>query len=168
MTIEMRTAAFVAAALLLLLSCVSNEARRGDRLDVTGYPEDIKDAYRVFAFRCSRCHTLARPLNARIDDEEHWVQYVRRMRRQSGSGIDAQNGEVILKFLLYYHRDKLDKDRAEESEPAAPEPVETPTAPPASMKPSAAPEAVEGIEPSAPAEAAPAPTPPEGPKELAP
>jgi hypothetical protein len=100
MTTELR-------ALLLgvaLLGCGTHENRRGDRVDVSSYPQEIRDAYKVFAFRCSRCHALARPLNARIEEPEHWVRYVRRMRRQPGSGIDAQNGEVILQFLLYYHR----------------------------------------------------------------
>jgi hypothetical protein len=95
---------------VLLAGCAGSEARRGDRVDVSGYPEEIRHAYRVFEFRCSRCHTLARPLNARINDPQHWVRYVRRMRRQSGSGIDEQNGETILKFLLYYHRDRFEPD----------------------------------------------------------
>lgn len=101
----------IACALCVVLvpafGCAGHEARRGDRVDVSRYPEEIRDAYRVFAFRCSRCHTLARPLNARIDDPQHWVRYVRRMRRQSGSGIDAGNADTILKFLLYYHRDRI-------------------------------------------------------------
>jgi hypothetical protein len=107
-----RVARSLALTLLVAcsLGCAGNEARRGDRVDVSGYPEEIRDAYRVFEFRCSRCHTLARPLNARIDDPQHWVRYVRRMRRQSGSGIDEKNGETILKFLLYYHRARLSPD----------------------------------------------------------
>lgn len=101
---------WAAALSAWLAGCAGHEARRGDRVDVSRYPEEIRDAYRVFAFRCSRCHTLARPLNARIDDPEHWVRYVQRMRRQPGSGIDVKNGETILKFLLYYHRARLDAD----------------------------------------------------------
>ena len=113
MTIDRRRELARSVALALALAmcgCAGNEARRGDRVDVSGYPEEIRDAYRVFEFRCSRCHTLARPLNARIDDPQHWVRYVRRMRRQSGSGIDEKNGETILKFLLYYHRARLAPD----------------------------------------------------------
>lgn len=86
-----------------LLGCstgVSN--RNADHLDTSGYPPDIQEAYEVFAVRCSRCHTLARPLNARITDERHWVRYVARMRRQPGSGINRNNADLILKFLLFY------------------------------------------------------------------
>lgn len=111
MTTEPRGSLLARLAVVLMLApalgCAAHEARRGDRVDVSSYPEEIRDAYRVFAFRCSRCHTLARPLNARIDDPEHWVRYVRRMRRQPGSGIDSSNADTILKFLLYYHRERL-------------------------------------------------------------
>jgi hypothetical protein len=106
MTIELARAV-MCVAFVAITGCAAHEARSGDRVDVSRYPEDIRDAYRVFAFRCSRCHTLARPLNARIDDPAHWVRYVRRMRRQPGSGIDASNADTILKFLLYYHRDRF-------------------------------------------------------------
>jgi hypothetical protein len=113
MTTELRALGWLVHACLLLGCGAPNEARRGDRVDVSKYPEEVQDAYRVFAFRCSRCHTLARPLNARIRDPEHWIRYVRRMRRQPSSGIDEQNGEVILKFLLYYHREPEDARREE-------------------------------------------------------
>ena len=94
-----------------MAACAGNEARHGDRVDVSKYPTEIQDAYRVFALRCSRCHTLARPLNARIHDPEHWIRYVTRMRRQPGSGIDAANAQIILRFLLYYHGDRQQPDR---------------------------------------------------------
>jgi hypothetical protein len=82
----------------------TTRTRHGDRVDVSSYPTEIRSAYRVFALRCSRCHTLARPLNAHIQDEQHWVRYVARMRRTPGSGINRYDAEVILKFLLFYTR----------------------------------------------------------------
>lgn len=169
MTIERLTLLIALAALALAPGCTGHEARRGDRVDVSGFPLEIQDAYRVFAFRCSRCHTLARPLNARIDDPEHWVRYVRRMRRQSGSGIDAQNSEVILKFLLYYHRERMQgggdsagSETEREPSPAPPEPIPAPSvqpapvpeAPPADPQPAPAPAAPNAPE-SAPTEIVP-------------
>lgn len=77
-------------------------ARRPDGIDVSHYPPEIQEAYSVFEFRCSRCHSLARPLNAQVTDLSHWDDYVRRMRRQPGSGITRANARVILKFLYYY------------------------------------------------------------------
>lgn len=107
MTTDRRAQIAVAAVLLsaLCVACAGDNAwRQGDSVDVSSYPRDVQRAYRVFALRCSRCHTLARPLNARIDDPQHWIRYVRRMRRMPGSGIDHTNADLILKFLLYYHR----------------------------------------------------------------
>jgi hypothetical protein len=63
---------------------------------------DTHDDYRVFAARCSKCHSLARPLNSGIDDDEHWKKYVARMRRQPGSGISAEDTVAILRFLHLY------------------------------------------------------------------
>ena len=73
MTTEQGWFACVLCIVLLLgsVTCATTSNRRGDGLDVSQYPQDIQDAYKVFAVRCSRCHTLARPLNARIQDPQH-------------------------------------------------------------------------------------------------
>jgi hypothetical protein len=93
----------VGVSVTIAISCATTTSNRiGDSLDTTQYPPDIRDAYKVFATRCSRCHTLARPLNARINDPQQWVRYVQRMRLNPASGINAKNGEIILRFLLYY------------------------------------------------------------------
>jgi len=101
---------FFACALgiaLCLAACAGgHRARRPDGLDVSSYPEPIQEAYDVFEFRCSRCHTLARPLNAQVTDVSHWDDYVARMRRQPGSGINRHNARLILKFLYYYTRER--------------------------------------------------------------
>ncbi|MET0387779.1 MAG: hypothetical protein ABW321_17540 [Polyangiales bacterium] len=88
-----------------------SKIRHGDTLDVTTYPRDIQDAYQVFAVRCSRCHTLARPLNARIKDPQHWVRYVERMRLNPSSGINAKNGKTILRFLIFYMEERQKEER---------------------------------------------------------
>lgn len=102
---------------LVGLSCAAGVSNRvGDTLDVSAYPPEIRDAYKVFALRCSRCHTLARPLNARIDDPQQWVRYVARMRLNPASGINAKNGEIILSFLLYYmEQRKLEQEQESDS-----------------------------------------------------
>lgn len=131
MTIEAtRVLASIAVALLLCASALAgygcagtSKVRHGDSIDVSGYPKDIQAAYEVFAVRCSRCHTLARPLNARIHDAQHWERYVARMRRNPSSGINASNAEVILRFLLYYmhQKDKAEGELNEDPGPVAPE-----------------------------------------------
>ncbi|HKP59968.1 MAG TPA: hypothetical protein VJV78_24760 [Polyangiales bacterium] len=120
----------------LFLSCAgTSSVRYGDRIDVSGYPKDVQDAYKVFAVRCSRCHTLARPLNARIRDPEHWVRYVTRMRRNPSSGINTKDAEIILRFLLYYTEQLAAEEDADSNShtppstpPAAPQPQVVPSA----------------------------------------
>lgn len=132
MTIEGRAAARLVCMLLVAACSDVHATRRGDRVDVSSYPPDIQAAYKVFAERCSRCHTLARPLNAHISDPQHWIRYVTRMRRQPGSGINADNADIILRFLLYYHREP-DSEPAPAAETAPPPPptIVRPTDPPA-------------------------------------
>lgn len=60
---------------------------------------ELQDGYRTFSMRCSRCHTLSRPLRAGIADPEHWRLYVRRMRRMPGAGISERDAASILVFL---------------------------------------------------------------------
>ena len=120
------------SAVLCAHGCAgASKVRHGDSIDVSNYPKDIQDAYAVFAVRCSRCHTLARPLNARIHDAQHWQRYVTRMRRNPSSGINATNADIILRFLLYYmhERDSAEQGAAEpESEPdIEPTPASTST-----------------------------------------
>jgi hypothetical protein len=93
--------------------------RHGDTLDVAKYPADMRAAYKVFSVRCSRCHTLARPLNARIRDPQHWERYVARMRLNPASGINAKNGDIIIRFLVYYMQQRQAAERQAEEQPAS-------------------------------------------------
>ena len=79
---------------------------------VAKLPEDVRASYDLFAQRCSRCHTLSRPLDANIDQLDHWRSYVARMRRQPGSGISHEDADQILVFLKYYMEERL-KPKAE-------------------------------------------------------
>lgn len=65
-------------------------------------PADIRPDYELFAQRCSKCHSLARPLASGITDDTFWRRYVERMRLQPGSGISPEDETPILRFLHYY------------------------------------------------------------------
>ena len=122
----------------IAIGCATTTSNRtGDQLDVSQYPPDIQDAYKVFAVRCSRCHTLARPLNARIRDPQQWVRYVQRMRLNPASGINAKNGEIILRFLLYYMHEKEKARGEQDSETELPPEASGDEAPPAAADDSA-------------------------------
>jgi hypothetical protein len=112
-----------------------------DSLDPATMPEDIRPDYAVFAQRCSKCHSLARPLTSGIDDDDYWVDYVARMRRQPASGISQDDTIVILRFLHYFSlEEKRKKAKLPPGSPpaAAAVPPALPTAvPPALSAPPA-------------------------------
>ena len=99
-----RWSAMAALGLPLAMGCAGSAARRGGwpAARVRTLPEDVREAYGFFASRCSRCHTLSRPLSAGIEDPEHWRRYVARMRRMPGAGISGEDAKRILTFLEYH------------------------------------------------------------------
>lgn len=88
--------------LALLFQAAPDPRDRGpDTLDVSSYPEEFQAKYRVFAVRCSKCHSLARPINARVRSEE-WKRYINKMIRRPSSGISEEAGRQVYEFLKYY------------------------------------------------------------------
>jgi hypothetical protein len=71
------------------------------KIDVSKYPKDMQDRYKVFATKCGKCHTLARPINSDYVLEDEWERYVKRMMRNAGTFISADDGKVIYEFLAY-------------------------------------------------------------------
>ena len=69
-------------------------------IDVSSYPPEQQALYPVFAQKCSKCHTLARPINSSMTGDE-WYGYVNRMSRKPGSGISPKVAEEIFSFLSY-------------------------------------------------------------------
>ena len=94
------------ATLLLALGCAA--AQRGEGLDPNAVPPAMRADYELFTDRCSRCHSISRPLSARVRDQAHWVNYVERMRRQPGAMITAEEGQRIVGFLVWFHNEARD------------------------------------------------------------
>jgi hypothetical protein len=130
---------FAAAGVAVLLSCA---AGRSEGLDAESLPPDVRPDYELFAERCSKCHSLARPLESGITDDAFWKKYVERMRRQPGSGISPADEEHILHFLHYYSLEKKGR--------GSPAPAPSEAAP--------APALSEAAPAPAPSDAAPAPS----------
>ena len=82
MTTERVARAVLVSSLMVLLSSMGCSGAAG--IDVQTLPPDMRDSYALFAERCSKCHTIARPLAAEITEAEHWEYYVTRMRRMPG------------------------------------------------------------------------------------
>jgi cytochrome c5 len=70
-------------------------------IDVSKYPDGIKENYEVFSAKCSQCHKLSRPINSDYAVPEDWSRYIKRMMRKPGSGISAGDGKKIFDFLAY-------------------------------------------------------------------
>jgi hypothetical protein len=70
-------------------------------IDVSKYPDGIKDNYETFKEKCTQCHKLSRPINSDYALPDEWSRYVKRMMHKPGSGINATEGKKIYEFLVY-------------------------------------------------------------------
>ncbi len=78
-----------------------------NEIDVSNYPQEMQTLYNIFTRRCSKCHTVARPINSDFTPEE-WKKYVQKMMRKAGSGLTPKTADQITKFLMYdsQHRER--------------------------------------------------------------
>src|ERR1035438_9024991 len=70
-------------------------------IDVSKYPDGIKEDYEVFSTKCTQCHKLSRPINSDYALPEEWSRYIKRMMHKPGSGISSGDGKKIYDFLVY-------------------------------------------------------------------
>jgi cytochrome c5 len=70
-------------------------------VDVSKYPDGIKENYEVFSTKCAQCHKLSRPINSDYALPDEWSRYIKRMMYKPGSGISAGEGKKIFDFLVY-------------------------------------------------------------------
>lgn len=70
-------------------------------VDISKYPDAIKEYYQVFSEKCTQCHRLSRPINSDYALPDEWSRYVKRMMHKPGSGIGASEGKKIYEFLVY-------------------------------------------------------------------
>lgn len=132
----LRRGLFVAIAVAVFVFVAGACGPRAEGLDPSKIPDNVRADYEVFAVKCSKCHGLSRPLQSGITDDEQWKMYVRRMRRQQGSGISPEDEKVVLRFLHWYSVD-LRQKQAERRGEAPPPPSQSP--PPAPPAPAPAP-----------------------------
>jgi hypothetical protein len=125
----MKTLALAVLVAAIVLSAACTQSRQA--LEPAALPLEQRANFAVFANRCSKCHSLARPLESGIEDDSYWVLYVAKMRRQPGSGITAVDAPPILSFLHFYSAEQRRRRQATTfpiesspapatSEPAAP------------------------------------------------
>jgi hypothetical protein len=127
---RLQIAAFWAFVGFAGLSCGFVACSAGQEPEAAALPSKLHADYLVFAQRCSKCHSLARPLNSGIDSDEYWKLYVERMRRQPASGISVADTVPILRFLhVYSIEQRKKKDLLLGEQPKTPPAPTTPLAP---------------------------------------
>jgi mono/diheme cytochrome c family protein len=80
-----------------------------DKIDVSAYPAPMQAAYKLFTSKCSKCHTIARPMNTAMPVDD-WSRYVKRMMHKPNSGISDSQGKQIFEFLSYDQENRKDKN----------------------------------------------------------
>ena len=70
-------------------------------VDISKYPDGIKEDYQMFTEKCTQCHKLSRPINSDYALPAEWERYVKRMMHKPGSGISSADGKKIFDFLVY-------------------------------------------------------------------
>ena len=78
-------------------------------INVSSYPAAQQKAYKLFEGKCSKCHTIARPINTTMTKPE-WERYVKRMMHKPNSGISNNQGKEIYDFLAYDQEMRKDKN----------------------------------------------------------
>lgn len=78
-----------------------------DRIDVSTYPSQQRRNYAVYAQACSRCHGLARSINAPFTSRGWWEFYMTGMRLRGhmvGRPFSPEEIKAVLDFLEYDSR----------------------------------------------------------------
>lgn len=78
-----------------------------ETIDVSKYPPELQKTYGLFRTKCSKCHTIARPINTTMSRAE-WERYVKRMMHKPNSGISGGEGKRIFEFLVYDQQTRKD------------------------------------------------------------
>ena len=108
------TMALAAFSVPLLLQAQSGNVtlpqdKGPNTINVSTYPPAQQKAYKLFTSKCSKCHTIARPINTTMTQPE-WERYVKRMMHKPNSGISDKQGKDIYEFLVYDQVNRKDKN----------------------------------------------------------
>lgn len=117
----------VLIAPMLILAQTSNvtlpQDKGPDKVNVSSYPADQQKNYKLFTDKCSKCHTIARPINTSMTNAE-WERYVKRMMHKPNSGIGDSQGKAIYEFLAYDQENRKDKNPSAFSKALSDEEIE--------------------------------------------
>jgi hypothetical protein len=72
-----------------------------DRIDVSKYPPEIRQKYKVFVELCGQCHTLARAVNCDFVLDEDWERYIKKMMRRGKGLVTPETARTSYEFATY-------------------------------------------------------------------
>ena len=78
-----------------------------ETIDVSAYPAAQRENYAVYSRACSRCHTLARSINAPYASRGWWEFYMTNMRLRGSIAqkpFSKEEVKAVLEFLEYDSR----------------------------------------------------------------
>jgi hypothetical protein len=84
---------------------IEDNLEKNAKIDLAKYPPDIKALYPLFSQKCSKCHSLSRPLNSGFSRPK-FKEYIGKMRRKPNSGINTEDAIKIYTFLGYFSENK--------------------------------------------------------------
>jgi hypothetical protein len=70
-------------------------------IDVSKYPPEQQQAYKLFQDKCSACHVISRGINSEMVLPGEWERYVRRMMHKPNANITDAEGKTLYRFLVY-------------------------------------------------------------------
>ncbi len=98
-------AAIIIASLAIITINTCNAETDIPAVDISNYPQESKEGYKIFSQKCVKCHSPAKPLNAPYSGEA-WKTAVYRMMRKEGSQINQKEAEKVYAFLVQYSSTK--------------------------------------------------------------
>ncbi|MDP2984016.1 MAG: hypothetical protein Q8O92_11895 [Candidatus Latescibacter sp.] len=71
-------------------------------IDVSKYPKNMQDIYtNTYVPKCSKCHTIARAINAPYALPDEWMNYIKKMMKKPGSGLNPAAAKDIYQYCVY-------------------------------------------------------------------
>jgi hypothetical protein len=78
--------------------------RGAETIDVSKYPPEIKQKYKVFSQVCAQCHTLARAVNCDFVLDDDWERYIKRMMRRGKGVVTPEQALTAYEFAVFDSR----------------------------------------------------------------
>ncbi len=77
-----------------------------ETIDVSSYPPEMQESYKLLQAKCVRCHGAARAINSELTDAKDWARYIKRMQMRPPCCnvcpvISLSDAKAIWRFLSY-------------------------------------------------------------------